>query len=126
MTKLSREAFVQITDHRPWGSFTVLSDEADHKVKRLVVRPGGRLSLQRHRHRREHWCIISGRAVITLDERQFELGPGESINVERGAVHRIRNKGDDDLVLIEIQLGDYFGEDDIERLQDDYGRTTTI
>jgi len=107
---------------RPWGHYQVLADEPDHKVKRLVVRPGARLSLQRHRRRSEHWHLVAGRAEVTLDERRILLGPGESVDIPCGARHRVRNPGDEPLVLIEVQRGDYFGEDDIERFEDDYGR----
>ncbi|RLA81022.1 MAG: mannose-6-phosphate isomerase [Deltaproteobacteria bacterium] len=108
--------------HRPWGYYEVLSDAPDHKVKRIVVRPGARLSLQRHRRRSEHWYIVKGRGVVTVDSREVELGPGESVDIPQGAAHRIANVGEEDLVFIEVQRGDYFGEDDIERLEDDYGR----
>ncbi|HEX16784.1 MAG TPA: cupin domain-containing protein [Deltaproteobacteria bacterium] len=108
--------------HRPWGYYEVLSDASDHKVKRIVVRPGARLSLQRHRRRSEHWYIVKGRGVVTVDSREVELGPGESVDIPQGAAHRIANVGEEDLVFIEVQRGDYFGEDDIERLEDDYGR----
>lgn len=111
-----------LIDHRPWGHYEVLSDALDHKVKRIVVLPGQRLSLQRHRHRSEHWYIVKGRAVVTLDGRQIELEEGGSVDIPRGAAHRIANVGSEDLVFIEVQRGDYFGEDDIERLEDDYGR----
>ncbi|NOQ45141.1 MAG: cupin domain-containing protein [Desulfobulbaceae bacterium] len=116
---------MQLTEHRPWGSFTILADEQDHKVKRIVVKPGHRLSLQRHKHRGEHWLVISGIARVTLNDAVLDLGPGESVEIERGDVHRVRNDGSVDVVFIEIQLGDYFGEDDIERLEDDYGRKGT-
>jgi len=110
-------------EERPWGSFTVLDDGAgDHKVKRIVVHPGLRLSYQRHARRAEHWCIVSGRAIVTIDGQRCELGAGESIDVALGAAHRIENAGDADVVFIEVQLGDYFGEDDIVRLEDDFGR----
>ncbi len=108
--------------HRPWGYYEVLSDAPDHKVKRIVVKPGARLSLQRHRRRSEHWYIVKGRGVVTVDSREVELGPGESVDIPQGAAHRIANVGEEDLVFIEVQRGDYFGEDDIERLEDDYGR----
>ncbi len=107
---------------RPWGFYEVLADAQDHKVKRITVWPHKRLSLQRHRRRAEHWYVLRGRATVTLDERQITLGPGQSVDIPRGAWHRIRNDGDEDLVFIEIQSGDYFGEDDIERREDDYGR----
>ncbi len=125
MTYITEEEFVQVTDHRPWGRFTILADENDHKVKRITVAPGQRLSLQRHNHRREHWLIVSGRATVTLDDTLLELEPGESIDIALRAVHRVQNKGTEDVVFIEVQLGDYFGEDDTERLEDDYGRIST-
>lgn len=109
-------------DHRPWGFYEVLSDAADHKVKRITVRPGKRLSLQRHRRRSEHWFVVKGRALVTLDGREIEIEGGGSIDIPQGSSHRIANIGEDDLVFIEVQRGDYFGEDDIERLEDDFGR----
>lgn len=110
------------TDHRPWGHYTVLSDEKDHKVKRIVVSPQGRLSLQRHQRRQEHWYVISGEALVTLNEDKITKRAGEYIDIPLGAIHRVENPGSEDLVFIEVQTGDYFGEDDIERLEDDYGR----
>ena len=112
------------TDHRPWGFYTVLSDEPDHKVKRIVVYPGKRLSLQRHRHRSEHWHMVNGKALVTLNDKQIPLKKGESVDIPVGAAHRIKNIGTENLVFIEIQQGDYFGEDDIERLEDDFGRVS--
>jgi mannose-6-phosphate isomerase-like protein (cupin superfamily) len=111
------------TDHRPWGHYVVLADEPDHKVKRIVVAPGQRLSLQRHRRRAEHWFVVSGLAVVTLDEVDLPREAGQHVDIPLGAWHRIRNPGDQPLVFIEVQRGDYFGEDDIERKQDDYGRS---
>lgn len=110
-------------DHRPWGYYAVLSDEPDHKVKRIVVYPDKRLSLQRHRHRSEHWHIVSGEALVTRNDEKIPLEKGMSIDIPVGASHRVKNTGTVDLVFIEIQQGDYFGEDDIERLEDDFGRT---
>jgi mannose-6-phosphate isomerase-like protein (cupin superfamily) len=110
------------TDHRPWGYYRVLADEADHKVKRICVYPGQRLSLQRHHRRAEHWYLLSGEATVTLDGREISLGAGGTVEIPRGAAHRIRNAGKTEVVFIEVQTGDYFGEDDIERLADDYGR----
>lgn len=110
------------TEHRPWGYFEVLSDEPDHKVKRIVLSPGKRLSLQRHRQRAEHWYIVSGEGIVTLDGKNLELKAGEAIDITRGALHRIGNPGAVNMVFIEIQTGEYFGEDDIERFEDDYGR----
>ena len=109
-------------DERPWGCYEVLSDAPDHKVKRIEVRPGRRLSYQRHERRAEHWFVVAGRAEVTLDGDTIELAAGEAIDIGRGAAHRIANVGDSDLVFIEVQHGDYFGEDDIERLEDDFGR----
>lgn len=110
------------TDHRPWGYYTVLADEADHKVKRIHVYPGKRLSLQRHRRRAEHWFLLLGRAMVTLDGREIPLEEGQAIDIPRGAAHRIAASGEQEAVFIEVQTGEYFGEDDIERLEDDYGR----
>ena len=108
---------------RPWGNYTVLDDDApDHKVKRLVVHPGRRLSYQRHAQRSEHWFIVSGTALVTLDGIEHTLQAGESIDIPRESAHRIANVGDTDLVFVEVQHGTYFGEDDIERLEDDFGR----
>ena len=111
-------------DHRPWGFYIVLSDEADHKVKRIVLYPGKRLSLQKHRHRSEHWHIVNGEALVSLDNKDMPLKKGMSVDIPVGAAHRIKNTGTENLVFIEIQQGDYFGEDDIERLEDDFGRIT--
>jgi len=110
-------------DERPWGSYTVLDDDApDHKVKRLVVHPGKRLSYQRHGKRAEHWFIVSGNARVTLDGAVIDLQPGEAIDIPQGSAHRIANEGRTDLVFVEVQHGTYFGEDDIVRLEDDFGR----
>ncbi|MHB9031034.1 MAG: phosphomannose isomerase type II C-terminal cupin domain [Candidatus Latescibacterota bacterium] len=109
-------------DYRPWGYYIILADEPDHKVKRLVVYPGKRLSLQRHSHRSEHWFVLYGRAKATVDEATIILQPGESINIPLGSLHRLENPGDDDFAIVEVQRGDYFGEDDIERFEDDFGR----
>jgi len=111
-------------DHRPWGFYIVLSDEADHKVKRIVLYPGKRLSLQKHRHRSEHWHIVNGEALVSLDNKDMPFKKGMSVDIPVGAAHRIKNTGTENLVFIEIQQGDYFGEDDIERLEDDFGRIT--
>lgn len=110
-------------DRRPWGHYEILSDTDDHKVKRIVVDPGQRLSLQRHRFRSEHWHVVSGEALVTRDEEEIPVRPGESIDLPQGCWHRVRNPKDEPLVFIEVQRGTYFGEDDIERRSDDYGRT---
>jgi len=113
------------TDQRPWGSYTVLDDEATFKVKRIEVLPGKRLSYQRHARRSEHWFIVHGTAVVTLDGVQRELAPGDAVDIPVGTDHRIQNASDELVVFVEVQHGDYFGEDDIVRLEDDYGRTDT-
>ena len=108
---------------RPWGNYTVLDDDApDHKVKRIVVHPGKRLSYQRHSKRAEHWFIVSGTATVTLDGTVTTVEAGQSIDIPMEGAHRIANEGDTDVVFIEVQCGTYFGEDDIVRLEDDYGR----
>jgi mannose-6-phosphate isomerase-like protein (cupin superfamily) len=110
-------------DERPWGSFTVLDDSLfDHKVKRLVVAPGKRLSYQRHTRRAEHWFIVNGTATVTLDGVEHEVATGENIDIALGQMHRCENRGTVPVVLIEVQHGTYFGEDDIERFEDDFGR----
>ncbi|HLI15704.1 MAG TPA: phosphomannose isomerase type II C-terminal cupin domain [Acidimicrobiales bacterium] len=109
-------------DERPWGSYTVLDDAPDHKVKRITVRPGERLSYQRHARRSEHWFVVRGRGTVTLDGAEHAVGPGSAIDVPAGTAHRVANGGEDDLVFVEVQHGEYFGEDDIVRLEDDYGR----
>jgi len=98
------------------------SDREDHKVKRITVYPGKRLSYQRHRSRSEHWHVVTGEAVVTLNGREVPRTAGESMDIPCGAAHRILNPGTRNLIFIEVQKGDYFGEDDIERLEDDFGR----
>jgi mannose-6-phosphate isomerase-like protein (cupin superfamily) len=109
-------------DRRPWGYYRVLLDRPDHKVKEIVVHPGRRLSLQQHRHRSEHWIIVSGSAVVTLNDSTMLLKPGQSVDIPVGAKHRVQNPGLEDLVFVEVQSGTYFGENDIERFEDDFGR----
>jgi mannose-6-phosphate isomerase-like protein (cupin superfamily) len=109
-------------DERPWGNYTVLDDSDTHKVKRIEVRPKQRLSYQRHARRAEHWFVVVGSAEVTLDDSVHRLEAGAAIDIPLSAAHRIANPGDDTLVFIEVQQGDYFGEDDIERLEDDFGR----
>lgn len=111
-----------VSEHRPWGSFTILGDYPDCKTKRLDILPGKRSSLQSHRHRTEHWIVVEGRALITLNERVVEKKAGETVSVPCGTLHRIENPGCNMLSIIEVQLGDYFGEDDIVRYEDDFGR----
>jgi mannose-6-phosphate isomerase len=114
-------------DERPWGSYTVLDDDSPtHKVKRIVVSPGKRLSYQRHSRRSEHWFVVEGKAEVTIDGSVRRVGPGDAIDIPVGAAHRIANNGDADVVFVEVQHGDYFGEDDIVRLEDDYGRAGSV
>ena len=113
------------SEQRPWGRYDVLSDANDHKVKRIVVTPGHRLSYQRHASRSEHWFVVSGLATVTLDGQDQQVWPGQAIDIPVGTAHRVRNDEGADLVFIEVQHGTYFGEDDIERLEDDYGRAGT-
>ena len=124
---LSRtERMIAMTDDnsvRPWGRYEVLSSSDLHQVKNIYVLPGKRLSYQRHEKRAEHWFIVSGDARITLDGDSFEMSAGDSIDIEIGMAHRIENIGTEELVFTEIQTGTYFGEDDIERLEDDFGRS---
>jgi mannose-1-phosphate guanylyltransferase/mannose-6-phosphate isomerase len=110
------------TVHRPWGSFTVLEDAADCKVKRLVVKPGHVLSLQLHHRRSEHWTVVDGTAKVRIGEKEMLLERNESAYIPMNTVHRLENPTDRDVHLIEVQCGDYFGEDDIVRLEDRYGR----
>jgi mannose-6-phosphate isomerase-like protein (cupin superfamily) len=110
------------SEQRPWGAWHVLDEGAGFKVKRIEVRPGQRLSYQTHQHRAEHWAVVQGTATVTLEGETFEVKTGGSVDVEVGAAHRIANRHDDELVVIEVQRGDYTGEDDIVRLDDDYGR----
>jgi mannose-6-phosphate isomerase-like protein (cupin superfamily) len=109
-------------DRRPWGTFTVLDEADGFKVKRIEVLPGKRLSYQRHAQRAEHWFVVSGVAKVTLDDRELLVAAGEAIDIAMGAAHRIENPGAETLVFIEVQRGGYLGEDDIVRLQDDFGR----
>jgi mannose-6-phosphate isomerase len=112
---------------RPWGTYTVLSEDApDHKVKRIVVYPGKRLSYQRHAQRAEHWFVVSGTGHVTLDGEEIEIRAGQHIDIPQASAHRMANDGDRDVVFIEVQHGTYFGEDDIVRLEDDFGRADEV
>ena len=110
------------SEERPWGSWHVIDVEDGFKVKRIHVNPGSRLSLQTHEQRSEHWVVVQGTATATVGEDVIAVPTGESIDVPLGAKHRLANDGDEELVIIEVQLGSYTGEDDIVRLEDDYGR----
>jgi mannose-6-phosphate isomerase-like protein (cupin superfamily) len=118
------DAFVsdRETDVRPWGSYVVLDEAEGHKVKRIVVLPHKRLSLQVHRLRSEHWFVVEGSGVVTIGDAVVGVGAGDSVDIAVGTAHRVENTGDSDLVFIEVQHGQSFGEDDIERLDDDFGR----
>lgn len=109
-------------DRRPWGSYTVLEEASTFKVKRIEVLPRKRLSYQKHSQRAEHWFVVTGTAKVTLDDEDIIVNAGESIDIPIGAAHRVENPGDEDLIFIEVQRGTYLGEDDIVRLQDDFGR----
>ena len=111
-------------DRRPWGSFTVLDEGDTFKVKRIEVLPGKRLSYQKHAQRAEHWVVVEGTAKVTLDDRDITVQAGEAIDIPIGSAHRVENPGDELLVFIEVQRGSYLGEDDIIRLQDDFGRAS--
>jgi mannose-1-phosphate guanylyltransferase/mannose-6-phosphate isomerase len=115
-------ALIHRTVYRPWGSYTVLENGDRYRVKRITLLPGRRLSLQRHYNRSEHWVVVRGTAKIIIDGEERVLRPGESTFIPMGSVHRLENPGKIDLEVIEVQIGDYLGEDDIERLEDDYKR----
>lgn len=110
-------------DRRPWGSYTVLEEDRGFKVKRIEVLPGKRLSYQKHAQRAEHWFVVEGTAKVTLDDKEITVRAGEAIDIPIGAAHRVENPDERNLVFIEVQRGNYLGEDDIVRLQDDYGRS---
>jgi len=111
------------TVNRPWGTFTVLEEGPRFKIKRIVVKPGASLSLQLHHHRSEHWVVVSGMAKVTNGDQESLLRPDESTYIKAGTAHRLANPGAIDCVMIEVQAGDYVGEDDIVRLEDRYGRS---
>ncbi len=110
---------------RPWGSYTVLDENSHYKIKRIEVAPGHRLSLQMHHHRSEHWIVVSGTARVTCRDREFIVNVNESTFIPMGTVHRLENPGIIPLTIIEVQSGEYLGEDDIVRLSDDYQRVET-
>jgi mannose-6-phosphate isomerase len=113
-----------VTEHaeRPWGSYATLAERESFKVKTIVVRPAQRISYQTHARRAEHWFVVEGEGVVTLDGVQSEVRRGTAVDIAQGVAHRVHNTGHTDLVFVEVQTGDYFGEDDIVRLADDYGR----
>ena len=111
-------------DRRPWGTFTVLDEGENYKVKRIEVLAGKRLSYQKHAQRAEHWFVVQGTARVTLNDREISVTSGEAIDIPVGAAHRIENPGTELLVFVEVQRGSYLGEDDIVRLDDDFGRVS--
>ncbi len=111
-----------ITAYKPWGTSTILEESPFYRVKQITVRPGAKLSLQYHQHRSEHWIVVQGTATVTIDDKTFNLHKSESTFIPKEAKHRLANTGASDLILIEAQVGNYIGEDDIVRLQDDYQR----
>jgi len=113
---------IHLTGHRPWGTYTVLEDSNGYKIKRIEVKPGKRLSLQRHKFRNEHWIVVSGEATVTINEKSFILNENESTYIKAGDMHRLSNDTNESLVIIEAQVGSYTGEDDIERFDDDFER----
>jgi mannose-6-phosphate isomerase len=120
---MERNNEIGSTEERPWGKFTILDEGEGYKVKRIEVFPAKRLSYQKHAKRAEHWFVVSGVARVTLDDEMYELSAGESIDIAIGAAHRVENAGDSgNCIFIETQTGTYFGEDDIVRLEDDFGR----
>jgi mannose-6-phosphate isomerase len=108
--------------NRPWGAYAVLEENGHYKIKRIEVKPGQRLSLQMHHHRSEHWIVVSGTARVTCGEKEFIVNINESTFIPIGMTHRLENPGIIPLVIIEVQSGEYLGEDDIVRLSDDYER----
>ncbi|MDY0327062.1 MAG: mannose-1-phosphate guanylyltransferase/mannose-6-phosphate isomerase [Arcobacteraceae bacterium] len=110
------------TGHRPWGTYTVLEDSMGYKIKKIIVKPSKRLSLQKHLHRNEHWVVVSGEATVTIEDRVFLLQENESTYIKAGQIHRLSNDTNQPLCIIEVQVGSYTGEDDIIRLEDDFQR----
>lgn len=107
---------------RPWGTYTVLEENKSYKIKRIEVQPAQRLSLQKHHHRSEHWIVVSGTALVTCGEQEYVVNVNESTFIPMGEQHRLANPGRIPLVIIEVQSGEYLGEDDIVRFNDDYQR----
>ncbi|WP_066389136.1 mannose-1-phosphate guanylyltransferase/mannose-6-phosphate isomerase [Helicobacter himalayensis] len=122
--KTSHPELTQIhnTAHRPWGTYSVLLESSNYKIKQIVVKPRKRLSLQKHFHRNEHWIVVSGSAIVTIGQKELFLKANQSTYIPMGETHRLENPGKIPLVLIEVQMGEYLGEDDIVRLEDDFAR----
>jgi mannose-1-phosphate guanylyltransferase/mannose-6-phosphate isomerase len=117
-----KEASEHVTTYRPWGSYTILEQGLRYKIKRVVVKPGEKLSLQTHSHRSEHWVVVKGTAKITIGEKEVFIHENESAYVPKSTLHRLENAGKIPVEIIEVQNGEYLEEDDIERFSDDYGR----
>ena len=113
---------IHVTAHRPWGTYTILDESNGYKVKRIVVKPGKRLSLQKHHHRSEHWVVVSGTASVTNGTKEYSVNANESTYIPMGEIHRLENVGKIPLIMIEAQVGEYVGEDDIVRIEDDFKR----
>jgi len=113
---------IHLTAHRPWGTYTILEEGDKYKIKRIVVKPGKRLSLQKHFHRSEHWIVVEGTALVTVGDKETLVRPNESTYIPMGDIHRLENPGKVDVVLIEAQVGEYLEEDDIVRIKDDFQR----
>ena len=110
------------TTHRPWGTYTVLEDKLGYKIKKIMVKPGKRLSLQKHFHRNEHWIVVSGTATVRVEDKTYMVRENESTYIKSGEIHRLENQGKIPIILIEAQVGSYTGEDDIVRIEDDFKR----
>jgi mannose-6-phosphate isomerase-like protein (cupin superfamily) len=123
MTELSPTIHLPDRTERPWGWFETVSEQPGFKIKRIGVLPGRQISLQRHRHRAEHWVVVRGIATVTVGDRVADLQVGHHVDVATGEVHRLANRTAQDMEIVEVQLGARLDEDDIERLQDDFGRT---
>lgn len=122
MTAFPDSPSILESEQRPWGAWHIIDADAGYKIKRIHVHPGARLSLQTHEHRSEHWVVIRGTATAHIDGVVTRVAQGASVDVPQGALHRLANEGDEELVIVEVQLGAYTGEDDICRHEDDYGR----
>ncbi|HEC49773.1 MAG TPA: cupin domain-containing protein, partial [Candidatus Desulfofervidus auxilii] len=123
LKKANRKEYAQHTTiYRPWGSFTILEEGDRYKIKKLIVYPGEKLSLQMHHHRSEHWIVVRGTAKVQIGDKEQYVCENESVYIPKTTLHRLENPGKINLELIEVQNGEYIGEDDIERFEDVYGR----
>lgn len=124
LTRIGHDDPVTEQSERPWGRYSVLAEGGDFKVKTIEVAPSHRLSYQQHSRRAEHWFVVAGQGVVTLDGEEMPVRRGTAVDVPAGVAHRVHNTGPEPLVFVEVQQGDYLGEDDIVRLEDDYGRSS--